>query len=193
MCRSKIRLLATRALCINSKVDAAVKHRKTSSALKVYNKQQDGIQFLRPQLLERVFWGGFTRVIYCCNCKEKLRMGGFLGFWSSGLSLFNGTRKNNYSWEMRLIKWIHLCLALTSLGMVATCGAESFKDCLESDLEEKTGAAAGEARLAPSVWRFITDPNNSAFFAIRLAFEVRIPSVESWSQGEGGGVGHHCV
>ena len=87
---------------------------------------------------------------------------------------------------MRLIKWIRLCLALTSLGMVATCGAESFKDCLESDLEEKTGAAAGEARLAPSVWRFITDPNNSAFFAIRLAFEVRIPPASGKLKSGGG-------
>ena len=28
------------------------------------------------------------------------------------------------------------------------------------------------ARAIPSVWKFITDPNNSAFFVMRLAFEV---------------------
>jgi hypothetical protein len=29
------------------------------------------------------------------------------------------------------------------------------------------------ARAIPSVWKFITDPNNSAFFVMRLAFEVK--------------------
>jgi hypothetical protein len=29
------------------------------------------------------------------------------------------------------------------------------------------------AKAIPSVWKFITDPNNSAFFVMRLAFEVK--------------------
>ena len=29
-----------------------------------------------------------------------------------------------------------------------------------------------DARAIPSVWKFITDPNNSAFFSLRLAVEA---------------------
>ena len=90
----------------------------------------------------------------------------------------------HFSWKMKTIKDLLLQVVLVLLIKMFTNGVMSDPDLREPDqpasdstaehgLELKSGEE--EPRVfffVPSVWNFITDPNNSAFFLLLVGFQV---------------------
>jgi hypothetical protein len=66
-------------------------------------------------------------------------------------------------------KKLLLNIAVVTFAMTWALGAENNSKPICPDEENFQEL---DARAIPSVWKFITDPNNSAFFTLRLAVEA---------------------
>jgi len=66
-------------------------------------------------------------------------------------------------------KKIWLKFAIITLTMTWALGEQNSSKPICPDEENFQEV---DARAIPSVWRFLTDPNNSAFFSLRLAVEA---------------------
>jgi hypothetical protein len=62
-------------------------------------------------------------------------------------------------------------IAVITFAMTWALGAENSSKPICPDEENFQEV---DARAIPSVWKFVTDPNNSAFFSLRLAVEASL-------------------